>query len=46
MKAIQRALLSVYDKTGIIEFATKLTAQGVDIISTGGTYSVLQKAGI
>lgn len=38
---IKRALISVSDKTGIVEFARELTAQGVDILSTGGTYRLL-----
>lgn len=43
---IKRALISVSDKTGIIEFASQLAAQGVEILSTGGTFSMLQKANI
>lgn len=43
---IKRALLSVSDKTGIVEFAQKLHAAGVDIISTGGTMKTLRAAGI
>src|SRR3984885_2753907 len=46
MSRIERALLSVTDKTGIVEFARALTALGVEIISTGGTYRVLKDAGI
>jgi len=34
---IQRAILSVTDKTGLAEFARKLSGMGVDLISTGGT---------
>lgn len=41
-----RALLSVYDKTGIVDFARGLTEQGWEIISTGGTLSALVSAGI
>ena len=41
-----RALISVSDKTGIVELATELRALGVDIISTGGTYKKLQESGI
>ena len=41
-----RALISVSDKTGIVEFAKELTALGVEIISTGGTYNKLKEAGI
>ena len=43
---IQRALISVSDKTGIVEFARKLVAQGVEILSTGGTAKALQDAGV
>lgn len=46
MQHIRRALLSVYDKTGIVDFARTLVESGVTLISTGGTYSVLQKAGL
>lgn len=41
-----RALLSVYDKSGLIEFAHALTALGVEIISSGGTSTALAAAGI
>jgi len=43
---IERALFSVTDKTGIVEFARALTALGVEILSTGGTFRVLKEAGI
>ncbi|MCF7905836.1 bifunctional phosphoribosylaminoimidazolecarboxamide formyltransferase/IMP cyclohydrolase [Candidatus Gracilibacteria bacterium] len=43
---MKNALLSVSDKTGIIEFAKKLEALGYRIISTGGTFRELQSAGI
>ena len=43
---IRRALISVSDKTGIEGFAQTLVAAGVEILSTGGTYRALQKAGI
>src|ERR1700728_3289154 len=46
MSRIERALLSVTDKTGIVEFAHALTALGVEIVSTGGTYRILKDAGI
>jgi phosphoribosylaminoimidazolecarboxamide formyltransferase/IMP cyclohydrolase len=39
---IQRALISVSDKTGLVEFARELAALGVEIISTGGTAKLLQ----
>lgn len=41
-----RALVSVSDKTGIVEFAKELVDLGVEIISTGGTYSKLKQEGI
>jgi phosphoribosylaminoimidazolecarboxamide formyltransferase/IMP cyclohydrolase len=43
---IKRALISVYDKTGIIEFAKGLEKEGVEIISTGGTATLLAQNGI
>ncbi len=43
---IQRALISVSDKTGLVDFARELAKMGVEIISTGGTCSLLQKEGI
>jgi phosphoribosylaminoimidazolecarboxamide formyltransferase / IMP cyclohydrolase len=43
---IRRALLSVYDKTGIVEFARTLHARGVELLSTGGTYKALKDASI
>ena len=46
MSRIQRALLSVTDKSGIIDFARGLSQMGVEILSTGGTYRVLQQAAI
>lgn len=41
-----RALISVSDKTGIVEFAKELVTLGFEIISTGGTYKTLREAGI
>jgi len=41
-----RALISVSDKTGVVEFAKELVSLGVEIISTGGTYGKLKEAGI
>ena len=41
-----RALLSVSDKTGIVELATVLHEAGIELISTGGTEAVLQQAGL
>ncbi len=46
MIKIQRALISVSDKTGIIDFAAALERQNCEIISTGGTKRVLEEAGI
>lgn len=46
MSTIQRALISVSDKSGIVEFARALTAQGVEILSTGGTAKLLADNGI
>ncbi len=43
---VSRALLSVSDKTGIVEFARGLAELGVEIISTGGTATVLTEAGV
>ncbi len=45
-KSIKRALISVSDKTGIVEFASFLAQQGVEILSTGGTAKLLQENGI
>ncbi len=41
-----RALISVSDKTGITEFATKLASKGIEILSTGGTARALREAGL
>jgi len=43
---ICRALISVFDKNGVADFAHALEQQGVEIISTGGTASLLRQAGI
>ena len=43
---VRRALVSVADKTGVAEFAAGLTKAGVEVISTGGTLSVLREAGV
>ncbi len=43
---IRRALISVSDKTGIVDFAQSLQKQGVEILSTGGTYRLLTENGI
>jgi phosphoribosylaminoimidazolecarboxamide formyltransferase/IMP cyclohydrolase len=46
MQPIRRALLSVSDKTGIVELARELAALGVEILSTGGTAHLLEREGI
>jgi len=46
MNEVKRALISVSDKTGLVEFANALTARGVEILSTGGTARLLQDNGI
>ncbi|OYX06805.1 MAG: bifunctional phosphoribosylaminoimidazolecarboxamide formyltransferase/IMP cyclohydrolase [Thiotrichales bacterium 32-46-8] len=46
LKPVSRALLSVSDKTGLIDFARNLNTLGVELLSTGGTYKAIQEAGI
>src|SRR5215467_12517063 len=46
MAKIQRAILSVTDKTGLVDFAHKLSGLGVDLVSTGGTAKLLRDSGI
>jgi phosphoribosylaminoimidazolecarboxamide formyltransferase/IMP cyclohydrolase len=46
LRAITRALLSVSDKTGLIDFARALQAQGVELVSTGGTRKAIADAGV
>lgn len=46
MTPIRRALLSVSDKTGIVEFAKELSRRGIEILSTGGTAKLLSDSGI
>jgi len=46
LTSVKRALISVSDKTGIVEFASALAAQGVEIISTGGTSQLLRQSHI
>lgn len=41
-----RALISVYDKTGIVEFSKSLVKRGWEIVSTGGTSALLQESGV
>jgi phosphoribosylaminoimidazolecarboxamide formyltransferase / IMP cyclohydrolase len=43
---IRTALLSVHDKTGIVDFARRLSEQGVELLSTGGTARALRDAGL
>src|ERR1700719_2123668 len=44
--AVQRALISVFDKTGIVDFAKKLAGFGIEILSTGGRAKILREAGL
>jgi phosphoribosylaminoimidazolecarboxamide formyltransferase/IMP cyclohydrolase len=46
MPKIKRALISVSDKKGVVEFARELHAMGIEILSTGGTAKTLRGAGI
>jgi len=46
MPRVQRAILSVTDKTGLVDFASKLAGMGVELISTGGTAKLLRESGI
>lgn len=46
LRPIERALISVSDKTGIIEFAKALVSRGVELVSTGGTSKMLKEAGL
>ena len=43
---VRRALVSVHDKTGVVEFAGSLAALGIEILSTGGTATLLRKSGV
>lgn len=43
---VKRAILSVSDKTGIVELARRLADQGVTLLSTGGTMKAIEQAGI
>jgi phosphoribosylaminoimidazolecarboxamide formyltransferase/IMP cyclohydrolase len=43
---VRRALISVSDKTGLMEFATALAGQGIELLSTGGTARALREAGL
>jgi phosphoribosylaminoimidazolecarboxamide formyltransferase/IMP cyclohydrolase len=44
--AVARALISVFDKTGIVEFAKRLAALKIEILSTGGTAKLLRESGV
>jgi phosphoribosylaminoimidazolecarboxamide formyltransferase/IMP cyclohydrolase len=46
MTAVRRALISVHDKTGVVDFARGLAALGVEILSTGGTARLLRESGV
>jgi phosphoribosylaminoimidazolecarboxamide formyltransferase/IMP cyclohydrolase len=46
MRKIERALISVSDKSGVVDFARALAAKGVSILSTGGTAKLLEKEGV
>ncbi|MGC8669425.1 MAG: bifunctional phosphoribosylaminoimidazolecarboxamide formyltransferase/IMP cyclohydrolase [Chthonomonadales bacterium] len=46
MSSIERALVSVSNKEGVVEFARELAALGVEIVSTGGTAATLAQAGV
>src|ERR1700684_676786 len=43
---VARALISVFDKTGVLEFARELASLGVEIVSTGGTARLLREGGV
>ncbi len=43
---VKRALISVSDKTGIVDFARQLNERGIELLSTGGTYRLLKEHGI
>src|SRR5712672_3506492 len=44
--SVQRPLISVFDKTGIVDFAKKLSALRIEILSTGGSAKTLREAGL
>src|SRR3981081_67592 len=46
MSKIQRAILSVTDKSGLVDFARRLAGMGVELVSTGGTAKLLRDSGI
>ena len=46
LRQVRRALVSVSDKTGLVEFAGALAARGIELVSTGGTAKALAAAGL
>lgn len=46
MRGVERALLSVSDKTGIVEFASALHTMDIELVSTGGTFAALSRSGV
>src|SRR6204780_5086615 len=46
LRRVSRALISVSDKTGVVEFARALASHGVEVVSTGGTRKSLSDAGL
>ena len=46
LRRITRALISVSDKTGLVEFARALAGHGIELVSTGGTAKALADAGL
>ena len=44
--AVERALISVFDKTGVLEVAKRLAALNIEILSTGGTAKLLRESGV
>ena len=46
VRMIHRAILSVTDKTGLVDFARKLSALGIELVSTGGTAKLLRDSGV
>ena len=46
LRRVSRALISVSDKTGVVDFARALTGHGIELVSTGGTRKTLSDAGL
>ena len=46
LRPVSRALISVSDKDGIVDFATALAEKNIELVSTGGTAETLSKAGL